>query len=92
MPTYIQNSGLESPGFALLVKLIETNYSDSNITKFSLGSGDYSYKRWLSNSSRPLFRMSVKRSILASKLMSITRKFKKIGSKYIKLTRNFFNK
>ncbi|AKH89562.1 GNAT family N-acetyltransferase [Edwardsiella tarda] len=59
MPTYDSSSRYDSPGFILLSKLIHHYSSDSSIYKFSLGSGDYSYKRWICNNSRALFKLSI---------------------------------
>ena len=73
MPTYSSNSTIESPGFALLVKLIEFNFENQSIRCFSLGSGDYSYKRWLSNNSRPLFMIEIKYSPLKYLVKSFIR-------------------
>lgn len=81
MPTFIQTKNIDSPGFALLVKLIELYYDCDKTKKFSLGSGDYSYKRWLSNSSRTLLNIKVSRSWFRTYKNSSFRSLKKIASR-----------
>lgn len=84
IPTYDQSSKFDSPGFALLTKLIEEKYNSDSISCFSLGSGDYSYKRWLANSSRVLYRIVVKKSRFVYFLNKSLIDIKSLGLRFVK--------
>jgi len=63
MPTYSSNFAEQSPGFILLIGLIKSAFN-SDVDVFNFGSGEYSYKMWLSNNSRPIFKVTIKKERL----------------------------
>ena len=63
MPTYSSDYAGQSPGFILLIGLINNCFSQG-VKTFNFGSGEYEYKMWLSNYSRPVFKVTIKRSKL----------------------------
>ncbi|MFA0015782.1 GNAT family N-acetyltransferase [Vibrio lentus] len=84
MPTYDTNSSYDSPGFILLTKLIKEYSEHTEIKKFSLGAGDYSYKRWICNESRAVFRLNINKNIFKHYISRAYRLAKSFAKKTLK--------